>query len=648
MSVGWNLGRESILRRASHGGASTGTAFVPAKEKYAVEGSIGRGGMGEILLVTDHDLRRQVAMKVMLRDPAEDDDARLQFVAEAQATSQLEHPGIPPVHDIGVAPDGRLYFTMKLVRGRTMREILRDLFVKRPDVQKEWTLHRLVGVVERLCETLHFAHERGVMHRDIKPENVMLGDYGEVHLMDWGLARVAGETASSPDAAALEREMDRVRTARTEAALETRHGDVKGTVPYMAPEQLDGTVDRRTDVYALGLVLYEVLTLRAAFDAHASGMLLRVARAEFPPVETRNPRRAVPSDLAEACRKATAVDPAARFQTAAEMGAALRAWLDGSSERDRRHREAETLAQQGREAAERYRRKKAEIGEAEAAVEAAAAMVEPWQPISEKRPWLEARKRVDDLSTEVALVFAETVKLLDAALVQEEKNASARAVLAGLWKGRLEEAERKGERADTAYALTMVRRYDDGALAGFVKGDGTLSLESEPAGAEVLLSRFVERDAVLVPEDTRSLGTTPLGPVPLPMGSYLCVLKKAGFEDVRYPVHVARNRTWEGRVRLRTGRDVGEGFVYVPGGPFVYGEGETTKTLELARLRDREVPGDVRGVRGVPRGRRSGGGSGGGEEARAADAGWRGAALSGASGGRNVSTAVAHRRRRGP
>jgi len=582
MADGWDLGRLSVLALVNRGpGAASAPEFQPAAEKYSIEGPIGRGGMGEILLVTDQDLRRQVAMKVLLPEAAGDAESRLHFVAEAQATSQLEHPGIPPIHDIGVSADGRIYFTMKLVRGRTLREILHDLFVKRPDVQKEWTLHRLTGVMERLCETLHFAHERGVIHRDLKPENVMLGDYGEVQVMDWGLARVAGETVSTPDAAALDREAERVRTARTEAALESQRGSVKGTLPYMAPEQLAGTVDRRTDVYAMGLMLYEALTLHPAFDPHGEGLIAKVAMAEMLPLETRNPRRVVPPALAEICRTATARDPGGRFPTAMAMGARLRAWLDGSNERERRHAEAESLVKQGRAAAAGYERKKAEIAEAEAAIEAEAARVKPWQPISEKRALLGARKRVEDLAIEVALAFAQTLKLLDAALVQEEKHDSARATLAGLWKGRLEEAERKGERADTAYALTMVRRYDDGALAAFVKGDGALTLASEPAGAEVMLSRFVERDGVLVPEETRSLGVTPLAKVSLPMGSYLCVLKMRGYEDVRYPVHLSRNRAWAGTVRLRTRAEIGEEFVAVPGGPFVYGEGKATKTMEL-------------------------------------------------------------------
>jgi len=581
MRDGWILGRASVLPEAKPGGAPPGAAFVPSKEKYAVEGAIGRGGMGEILLVTDHDLRRQVAMKVLLEDAADDYEARLHFVAEAQATSQLEHPGIPPVHDIGIAPDGRLYFTMKLVRGRTLREIVHDLFVGRPEVQREWTLHRLVGVSERLCEALHFAHERGVLHRDIKPENVMLGDYGEVHLMDWGLARVAGAPASPPDAASLWRESDRVRTARTETASETRYGDVKGTVPYLAPEQLGGEADRRSDVYALGLVLYEMLTLYPAFDPHGQGLIQRVAKAEIPPVETRNPRRVVPPDLAEACRKATAREPEARYGTAAEMGARLRAWLDGSSEFERRHREAEAFAARGIEAVAGYARAKDAVTLAESEVERQAAAFEPWQAIAEKRPYLAAKRGLRAATTGVALAFAEASKWFDAALGQEERNVTARTALARLWKGRLEDAERRADEADVEYALEMVRRFDDGPLASFVRGDGALTLASEPAGAEVTLSRFVERDGVLVPEESQSLGRTPIGPLRLAMGSYLCVLSKAGFEDARYPVHVTRDRAWEGRVRLRRAEELGAGFVYVPGGPFVYGEGKAARTAEL-------------------------------------------------------------------
>lgn len=584
MGENWNLGRGSVL--AGTPGADAGSSVTPAPERFAVEGVIGRGGMGEILLVHDQDLRRQVAMKVLLPGGADDQESRLQFVAEAQATSQLEHPGIPPVHDFGMSVDGRLWFTMKLVRGQTLAAILAELARGEAASERDYTLHRLVTIVERLCEALHFAHESGVVHRDVKPENVMLGEFGEVHLMDWGLAHV--ERATRPGAP-LDARRD-VRTRRTESGAKTQHGTIKGTLPYMAPEQLGGTVDRRTDVYALGLLLYEVLTLLPAFEPHREDLVQRVARGEVPAVESRNARRAVPGALGEACRKATAPDPADRFPNAKELGAALRDWLDGTSERERRHREAEAHAARGVEAAAAYARAKVSVVEAEAEVERHAGTFRPWQSLAEKRPWMEARQRLEGATGAVALAFAEALRWLDSALVQEERNATARTALANLWAGQLQDAERRGERADTGYALEMVRRYDDGALAPLVKGDGTLTLQSEPSAAEVRISRYVERGGVLVAEEERSLGVTPLTAIPLPMGSYLCTLTRPGYPDTRYPLHITRQRAWYGKVRLRTEAEIGGGFVYVPGGPFVCGEGRDAQVREVGDFLIAEKP----------------------------------------------------------
>ncbi len=159
--MGIDVGRRSIVEWASKAPEEGGEEFVPAATRFVVEAPIGQGGMGEVFLVADRDLRRQVAMKVLKEEAAKSRAHRLHFVAEAQTTSQLDHPGIPPVHDIGIDQTGRPYFTMKLVRGRTLGEVIHDLLLRRRDVQKEYNLHRLVTVLERVAETLHFAHERG-------------------------------------------------------------------------------------------------------------------------------------------------------------------------------------------------------------------------------------------------------------------------------------------------------------------------------------------------------------------------------------------------------------------------------------------------------------------------------------------------------
>ncbi|MHC4161784.1 MAG: SUMF1/EgtB/PvdO family nonheme iron enzyme [Planctomycetota bacterium] len=566
-----DLGRRSVSEWAEAAPDGEAATLQPPQQKYTIGAPIGKGGMGEVFLATDKDLRRQVAMKLLRKDAGGGRDQLLHFVAEAQATSQLEHPGIPPVHDIGNTDDGRPWFTMKLVRGRTLREILHDLLLGRREVEREYTLHRLVSTLERICEALHFAHERGVLHRDIKPDNVMLGDYGEVHLMDWGLAKVSGETAA-------------IDTARVESGLETQYGALKGTLPYMSPEQMLGEtdlLDQRTDIYALGCLLYEMLTLHPAFEPSDRELVVKVQMGSFPDVAGRHAGRRVPEVLADICRRAMAKDRDERFASSGELAEALRAWLDGRAERERRHKEAERLAAQGKGAAGKYESLKAEVGEAEAAADAEAANYKLYQPVSEKRSMIEARKRVETLKTEVALAFAETTHLLNAALTQEADNATARATLADLWKSRLEDAERRSEHADAAHALEMVRRHDDGSLEAFLDGKGSLALTTDPSGAEVWLHRYVERDGVLTPEEAQCLGQTPREPVPLPMGSYLCILKKNGFRDTRYPVHITRGRCWKGEVKLRTDEEIGDGFVYVPRGPFLYGTGKETRTIAL-------------------------------------------------------------------
>ncbi|MCP3919916.1 MAG: PEGA domain-containing protein, partial [bacterium] len=375
-----------------------------------------------------------------------------------------------------------------------------------------------------------------------------------------------------------------VQTAETDAGTHTQAGSLKGTVPYMSPEQAHGTadLDRRSDVYALGCLLYEILTLHAAFEGSGAPLLQRVREGDIPAVETRNAKRPPPPPLAELCTRAMALSPAERPATAREFGDALRAWLDGRAERERKHREAEALAAEGKEAARRYRETVAELGEAETAAEAQAAEFKPWQPLSEKRALLDVRRRVEHLGVDVARAFAAATRLLDGALLAEPDNKTAGAALADLWKGRLEDAEREGNRAEVAYAESMVRSYDDGRLAPWLAGEGSLELTSDPPGAEVLLSRFEDQDGVLVATDERSLGVTPVAAVSLPMGSYLCVLKKEGYREVRYPVQITRGRHWQGSVRFLTEAEIGEDFVHVPAGPFVYGEGKNTTTKELA------------------------------------------------------------------
>jgi serine/threonine-protein kinase len=225
---------------------------LPAVPGYEVLGELGHGGMGVVYLACDPDLRRDLAVKVLLPRHAGQPDVDRRFLAEAQLTGQLQHPGVPPVHEVGTLADGRPFFAMKLVRGQTLAELLRQ----RQTPAEE--LPRWLGVFAQVCQAVGYAHSVGVVHRDLKPGNVMVGAFGEVQVMDWGLAKVlagssAGESGPSGRGG--------VVTVRTEAPGSESDGAVMGTLRYMAPEQACGEeVDQRSDVFGLGAILCEILT----------------------------------------------------------------------------------------------------------------------------------------------------------------------------------------------------------------------------------------------------------------------------------------------------------------------------------------------------------------------------------------------------
>jgi serine/threonine protein kinase len=253
---------------------------LPPSERYELLEEIGRGGMGVVHRALDRELGREVAIKI----PHDGHNPALErrLRTEARVLARLEHPGVVPIHDVGRLADRRLFYVMKRVRGRTLREHLRDL----PGIAERL---RLFG---RICEPVAFAHAHGCIHRDLKPENVMVGPFGEVMVMDWGVARVA-ETAHDPaDAAA------------TWNAEGTQPGTVVGTVGFMPPEQARGAssaIDERADVYSLGALLYLMLTDEAPGNAD--------------PAEDIRRRGNLPRPLRSICARALARDPGDRYRS---------------------------------------------------------------------------------------------------------------------------------------------------------------------------------------------------------------------------------------------------------------------------------------------------------------------------------------------
>jgi serine/threonine-protein kinase len=275
--------------------------------------------MGRILLAYDRDFRRRVAVKVLAVEHA--DRSRVaRFLEEAQATAQLEHPNIAPVYDVGVERPGAPFFTMKWIRGKNLHEIVKT-------GRADYSLIQLVQILQQAAMGVHFAHSRGVIHRDLKPQNVMVGDYGEVLVVDWGLAKVLGrpQAAEEVDPARL---VSTERAAQGEASLE---GAIRGSPAYMAPEQAAGAsdaIDARTDVYGLGCILYEILTGGPPHaGATAKVALGQARRGEVEPPSRRARGRDVPRELDAICLKALAPRQQDRFPECARVprrAAALR------------------------------------------------------------------------------------------------------------------------------------------------------------------------------------------------------------------------------------------------------------------------------------------------------------------------------------
>jgi serine/threonine-protein kinase len=260
-----------VVRRQADGDDDTSI-------RYRIDGEIARGGMGAVLKGRDPDLNRDVALKILRDDYRDDADMVRRFVEEAQIGGQLQHPGIVPIYELGTLADLRPFFAMKLVKGHTLAQMLEDRMG--PDGDRP----RLLAVFEAIAQTVAYAHARGVIHRDLKPSNVMVGAFGEVQVMDWGLAKVLprGGVADDERAGRPGPQETVIATARSGADAPglSRPGSAMGTPAYMAPEQARGEgdcVDERADVFALGSILCEVLTGEPAFLGRSSGEIMRKA-----------------------------------------------------------------------------------------------------------------------------------------------------------------------------------------------------------------------------------------------------------------------------------------------------------------------------------------------------------------------------------
>lgn len=310
------------------GGAAV---FRQGQLRYERLKALGEGGVGEVALARDHDIDRRVAIK-RLRPEASSAASLLRFAQEVRTIGRLEHPNIVPVHDVGIDEEGKHYFVMKYVEGETLESVIEKLQQHDPATERRFPIEVRAQVFLGVLRAVQYAHARGIIHRDIKPANIMVGPYGEVMVMDWGLARpVRGAEMLGPP---------EDRSAPVDGAassVETQHGAIMGTPHYMSPEQARGDteyINERSDVYSLGVMFHELLSLRHYMDGKKS---VHEVLAAVSSVKERSivdwvadaAATGAPMEYLHYIRKAVSPGPALRHANAGEMADELEDILSG-------------------------------------------------------------------------------------------------------------------------------------------------------------------------------------------------------------------------------------------------------------------------------------------------------------------------------
>ncbi|MCB9602773.1 MAG: SUMF1/EgtB/PvdO family nonheme iron enzyme [Sandaracinus sp.] len=527
---------------------------------------LAEGGMGEVHRARDTSLNRNLAMKVLHAHLSGSTRLRARFLDEAQITAQLAHPSIPPVHEVGELADGRPYFTMKEVHGRTLAALL--------DADDEgFGEQRRLEVFQRVCEAIAYAHARGVIHCDLKPMNVMVGAFGEVLVMDWGVARLVGapveEVTGEPPV--------------TISSGTTTSWEIVGTPAYMPPEQALSDLNRMgppADVYAMGVMLYELLAGERPYQGNMPRLVFLASQGEVPPLP-RRPGSIVDDSLDEIISRAMRPEPADRYADAGELGADIARWRDGALRREkalavvktararlpqlvRRRHEAEGLRREARDMLDALSRR---------------------ATVDDKR---DAWVREDEaalIEREVAAGMAEIERLLEEALVHAPGLPEARELLAQHAFERHRDAERRRAFDEAVFHEVALRAHDVGVHAEYLSGHASLSFTTS-VPCEVRLWRHVLRDRQMVHEAIGDLGRTPIVDRELPIGSYLLELIAEGRPRCFVPVSLRRRDGWSGRrpreealwpVKLPGVGDLAEGEVWVPEGACELGDDDEVR-----------------------------------------------------------------------
>lgn len=545
-------------------------ASVP---RYEIDELIASGAEGHVYRVSDRDLERRVAMKVLRGEISGERQRQWRFLEEARCMAGLEHPSIPAVYDVGHSASGELYFTMRLVQGRTLQDIFRGLREGGPGYREEWTLYRLIGVLQQVTAAVDYAHAKNLLHRDLKPANIGVGHHGEVLVLDWGLAKRFADEAAAGD------------PERASPVGDTQAGAVVGTPLYMSPEQAKGQggkIDARSDIFALGGMLYEMLCLLPPHDGRSVREVLKAARrCEIVPPSQRVPSCKAPEVLEATCMRALSPDPAHRHATAAEFGKELQGFFDGTRELESRRNRGRALLAKAADLAERSRRLASDAFRLERDAESLRADMPPWTRADLKQPLWQTEDLARLTRVNAAHVLGRAMDFAFQSLSEDPQGTDARRFLAELCFERFVEASEAGNEVEAEWLRRLVHRYNDGPLDEHMRDEGQLRVETVPPGATVTLARFTEVARRMQMEPAAACGLTPVGRPGIPTGRYLVTATLAGYAVARVPVDVRRALTRAVKIEFIPADHVPSGFVWVPGGAFLFGEGKDRLPVEI-------------------------------------------------------------------
>ncbi|NVB83069.1 MAG: SUMF1/EgtB/PvdO family nonheme iron enzyme [Kofleriaceae bacterium] len=517
-------------------------------KRYRKVSVLGKGGLGEVMACDDTVLQRTVALKVgHLKGEVDSYSTKIILAREARIISALEHPNIIPIYDAGIDSTRGPFYVMRQVTDTSLEMILNQR-KKGEGNPHDYTLNRLLRYFLQVCNAVDYAHHRGVIHCDIKPANILLGEYGEVLLVDWGLAQSRNHPL----------------------------GVRGGTLGYMAPEQMDASIERfdwRTDVFALGAIIYEILCGAAAFDEARKSEVTELSKDPLrlyktpPQPSTVDPRLEIPREVEEVCMRAIETDRDRRLETVRQLADAIEEWIEGSKQKERQRIEADKSADAGDELAERYHEFVESRPEKLTVFRALRADVVPWASLDDKQDLWDAEDIVRVTDALQVRTFHSAVSAYERALDAVPNHTRARRGLARLYWSELQRARQRGEALEEVAYEQLLREVDDGTFVRELQRDGLLELTFGEHAGRVTLAPLVENQRRLVEGAGEVIEERPTAHRSLPAGRYIVSTSIGdGPGRVSWPLNIEPGSLCKIAVDPPEMCRAGDGEVLIPGG----------------------------------------------------------------------------------